>query len=153
MQSLTVFRLGALGAALFLLASSLSAKSPFPPTLDAFLGPAAKDEVRSVTAFTSIGNTRYYIIQQTFEFEAGEMILSETGGKVTALGADSFLFPLSRFKKLPPAAAAALTDAYVRKQIAERGKIEIQKELRDPDAAKFLPPDLMAAYRRAGIVP
>jgi hypothetical protein len=153
MRSRSDFRLGSLGAALFLLASSLSAKPPFPPTLDAFLGPAAKDEVRSVVASTTLGNTRYYIIMRSFEFEAGEMILSETGGKVTALGADSFIFPLSRFKKLPQDAATALADAYVHKQIAERGKLEIQKELRDPEAAKFLPPDLMAAYRRAGVAP
>jgi hypothetical protein len=139
---------------LFLLTSALpAAKPPFPPSLDAFLGPAAKDEVRSVSAATSLGNTRYYIILRSFEFEAGEMLLSETGGKVTVLGADSSVFPLSRFKKLPPEAATALADAYVRKEIAERGKPEIQKELRDPDAAKFLPPDLMAAYRRAGIAP
>lgn len=152
MRSLTVFKLG---FALSLLASSLPAakKPPFPPTLDAFLGPAAKDEVRSVTAATSIGNTRYYIIMQAFEFEAGEMILSETAGKVTSLGADSFLFPLSRFEKLPPAAAVALTDAYVRKQIADRGKLDIQKQLRDPEASKFIPPDLIDAYRRAGVEP
>jgi hypothetical protein len=153
MPSLTAFRLASLGAALFLLTSSLAAKPPFPPALGAFLGPAAPDEVRTVDASISIGNTRYYIITQSFEFEGGQLLLSETGGKVTLLGADSFIFPLSRFKKLPPQAAVALTDAYVRQEIAQRGKLEIQKGLRSPLAADFIPPDLMAAYRRAGVAP
>jgi hypothetical protein len=128
-------------------------KQPFPTTLDAFLGPSAPDEVRTVDASASIGNTRYYIISRSFEFEGGQMLLSETGGKVTLLGADSFIFPLSRYKKLPPAAATALLDAYVRQQIVQRGKLDIQKDLQSPLAADFIPPDLMDAYRRAGIAP
>jgi hypothetical protein len=130
-----------------------SMANSFPPTLAGFLGPAAAGEVRSVSASVSIGNTTYYLIETVAEFEAGQMVLSEVGGKVTAIGADTFVFPLSRFKSLPPDAARILADGFVRSEIVRRGKQAILVELRHSDAARLIPPDLRAAYSRAGLLP